>query len=230
MSSTFGREDAYFWVVPANASGKWIWTEGKGSAKVRWEMELKQVFQEFSGQISRNGRPFPLRGGKIKGDEIRFSLDGDPADKPSTLVFTGRIRGNTIEGDHCCRNGTPNLEGHPQPRHDAADRPLTCRCATGQGQQPTVYSLQKKGRVDRRNLLAVGCWLLAVGLLACYLFTQTLLLLRFLTMTPAGSRRTKASAAAGYFTAPTMGVSPHLTAVFSDSCSAIKAAAGGDTR
>ena len=97
-ATSFGREDAYFWVVPANASGKWIWTEGKGRAKVRWEMELKQVFQEFSGQISRNGRPFPLRGGKIKGDEIRFSLDGDPADKPSTLVFTGRIRGNTIEG------------------------------------------------------------------------------------------------------------------------------------
>jgi hypothetical protein len=96
--TSFGREDAYFWVVPANASGKWIWTEGKGRAKVRWEMELKQVFQEFSGQISRNGRPFPLRGGKIKGDEIRFSLDGDPADKPSTLAFTGRIRVNTIEG------------------------------------------------------------------------------------------------------------------------------------
>jgi precorrin-6B methylase 2 len=97
-TTTFGREDAYFWVVPANASGKWLWTEGNGHAKVRWEMELKQVFQEFSGQISRNGRPFPLRGGKIKGDEIRFSLDGNPADKPSTLAFTGRIRGNTIEG------------------------------------------------------------------------------------------------------------------------------------
>jgi len=97
-TTSFGREDAYFWVVPANASGKWIWTEGKGRAKVRWEMELKQVFQEFSGQISRNGMPFPLRDGKIKGDEIRFSLDGNPADKPSTLVFTGRIRGNTIEG------------------------------------------------------------------------------------------------------------------------------------
>jgi precorrin-6B methylase 2 len=97
-ATSFGREDAYFWVVPANASGKWAWTEGKGRSRVRWEMELKQVFQEFSGQISRNGRLFPLRDGKIKGDEIRFSLDGDPADKPSTLVFTGRIRGNTIEG------------------------------------------------------------------------------------------------------------------------------------
>jgi len=65
---------------------------------VRWEMELKQVFQEFSGQISRNGRLFAVRGGKLKGNEIRLTLDGDPADKASPVVFTGRILGNTIEG------------------------------------------------------------------------------------------------------------------------------------
>jgi hypothetical protein len=35
---------------------------------------------------------------KLKGDEIRFSLDGNPADRTSPLVFTGRIRGNTMEG------------------------------------------------------------------------------------------------------------------------------------
>ena len=49
-------------------------------------------------------------------------------------------------------------------------------------------------------------------------------------MTTAGIRRINASAAAGYFTAQTTGVNPHRTAVFSDSCSAMKAAAGGDTR
>jgi precorrin-6B methylase 2 len=97
-TTSFGSEDAYFWVVPANASGKWAWTEGKGRSKIRWEMELRQVFQEVSGQVSRNGRPFPLRGGKVKGDEIRFTLDGDPADRTSPLLFTGRIRGNNIEG------------------------------------------------------------------------------------------------------------------------------------
>ena len=97
-TTTFGREDAYFWVVPANASGKWSWTEGKGRSSVRWEMELGQVFQEVSGQVSRNGRPFAVRGGKIKGDEIGFTIDGDPTARMSPLMFTGRIRGNTIEG------------------------------------------------------------------------------------------------------------------------------------
>lgn len=96
--STFGREDAYFWVVPANASGKWVWTEGRGRSKVQWELKLIQAFQEISGQVSRNGRPFPLRGVMLRGDGIRFNLDGDSADRTSPLVFTGRIRDNTIEG------------------------------------------------------------------------------------------------------------------------------------
>ena len=96
--STFGREDAYFWVVPANVSGKWVWTEGRGRSRVRWEMELKQAFQEVSGQVSLNGRPFPLRGAKLKGDEIRFYVEGNSADRTSPLVFTGRIRGSAIEG------------------------------------------------------------------------------------------------------------------------------------
>lgn len=49
-------------------------------------------------------------------------------------------------------------------------------------------------------------------------------------MTTAGTRRIIANAAAGYFTAPTMGVNDRRTAVFSDSCSAMKAAMGGDMR
>jgi len=59
--STFGREDAYFLGCPANVSGKWVWTEGRGRSRVRWEMELKQAFQEVSGQAIRNGSPFPAR-------------------------------------------------------------------------------------------------------------------------------------------------------------------------
>jgi hypothetical protein len=96
--STFGKEDAYFWIIPANASGKWAWTEGKGKSKNKWELEVKQVFQEITGQVSYKGKQFPLRGGKIKGDGIRFTLDGDPFGKGVPVEFTGRVQGNSIEG------------------------------------------------------------------------------------------------------------------------------------
>ena len=96
--STFGREDAYFWIIPANTSGIWQWTEGRGKSKSRWELEVKQVFQEITGQVSYKGKLFPLRGGKITGTEIRFTLDGDPFGKGAPVEFTGRIQGNSIEG------------------------------------------------------------------------------------------------------------------------------------
>jgi precorrin-6B methylase 2 len=97
-TSSFGREDAYFWVVPANASGKWAWTEIKGRSKTRWELELNQNFQEISGQVTRDGKQFAVRNGKIKGEGIRFTLDQDPAGKSTPIEFTGTIRGNSIKG------------------------------------------------------------------------------------------------------------------------------------
>ena len=96
--STFGKEDAYFWIIPANASGKWQWSEGKGKAKSKWELEVKQVFQEIAGEVSYKGKRFPLQGGKITGTEIRFTLDGDPFGKGAPVEFTGRIQGNSIKG------------------------------------------------------------------------------------------------------------------------------------
>ena len=96
--STFGKEDAYFWIIPANASGKWTWTEGKGRSKTRWELELKQAFQEISGEVTREGNRSPCGAGKIKGDGIRFTLEDGPFGKAAPVEFTGRIRGNTIEG------------------------------------------------------------------------------------------------------------------------------------
>jgi len=96
--STFGMEDAYFWVVPENFFGKWTWMAVKGRTKTRWELALKQEFQEIWGQVTRDGTQYAIRNGKIKGDRIRFTLDHDPAGKAAPVEFTGRIRGNTIEG------------------------------------------------------------------------------------------------------------------------------------
>ena len=97
-TSSFGREDAYFWILPANASGKWRWIEGKGKAKTQWELEVKQVFQEIAGEVTYKGKRFPLQGGKITGTEIRFTLDGGPFGKDAPVEFTGRIQGNVIQG------------------------------------------------------------------------------------------------------------------------------------
>ena len=96
--SSFGREDAYFWVVPANASGTWRWTEGKGKTMTEWSLEVGQVFQEISGTAVHMGKRYPLQGGKITGEEIRFRLEGAPFGKDAPVGFMGRIRGHSITG------------------------------------------------------------------------------------------------------------------------------------
>jgi len=96
--STFGKEDAYFWIIPANASGKWKWTEGKGKSKTTWELEVDQVFQEITGEVIYKGKRYTLQTGKITGDAIRFIMDGEPFGRGAPVEFTGRIRGNAIEG------------------------------------------------------------------------------------------------------------------------------------
>jgi len=96
--STFGKEDAYFWIIPANASGKWRWIEGKGKSNTQWELEVKQIFQEIAGEVTYREKRFPLQGGKITGTEIRFALDGSPFGKGAPVEFTGRIQGNVIKG------------------------------------------------------------------------------------------------------------------------------------
>jgi hypothetical protein len=96
--SSFGREDVYFWIVPVNASGLWHWTEGKGKTMTEWQLELRQAFQEVSGTAVYMGKRYPLQGGKITGEEIRFRLDGAPFGKNSSVGFMGRIREHSITG------------------------------------------------------------------------------------------------------------------------------------
>jgi len=96
--STFGREDAYFWIIPANASGQWHGTEGKGRTGNQWELRVRQAFQEFSGEVLYKGRRYPLLDGKITGEEIRFKMDGAPFGKGSPVEFAGRMKGNSITG------------------------------------------------------------------------------------------------------------------------------------
>ncbi len=96
--STIVREDAFFWVIPANASGKWQWTEGRGRSSARCDLEVRQVFQEIEGEVICNGKRSPLRGGRVSGETISFTLTGEPFGKASPVEFTGRIQEHALQG------------------------------------------------------------------------------------------------------------------------------------
>jgi hypothetical protein len=72
---------ARLWIVPAKIAGKWRLPQG--------EMVLQQVYQTFSGTISKAGGSSSLRG-KLRGAEIFF---GDRETR-----YTGRVEGDVIDG------------------------------------------------------------------------------------------------------------------------------------
>jgi precorrin-6B methylase 2 len=65
------------WIVPAKVDGTWTMPQG--------QLALKQEFQKVSGTLG--GTPVT---GKLNGEEITFTA--------GTTTYTGRVRGNTIEG------------------------------------------------------------------------------------------------------------------------------------
>jgi SAM-dependent methyltransferase len=76
---------ALLWVVPAKVDGTWRLSEGT--------LVLAQKFQTFTGSLGSK----PVAEGRLKGDEISFSVDG--------ARYNGRVNGNSIKGTFVA-NGT----------------------------------------------------------------------------------------------------------------------------
>jgi hypothetical protein len=90
-----GTSDAvYFWLVPANASGRWEWTMPAAGGRQRCALDMRQRFQEASGILTLGTESLSVSAGRIAGDRVVFVADrgGRP------LRFTGRITGNTFIG------------------------------------------------------------------------------------------------------------------------------------
>jgi hypothetical protein len=90
------KSKVFFWVVPANVSGKWRWyAPGDGGAKHEYELVLNQFFQQIDGTLTVDGRAVPIENGKLVGDQVSFVAKLDGA---TPLEFSGRVINNAIEG------------------------------------------------------------------------------------------------------------------------------------
>jgi SAM-dependent methyltransferase len=70
------------WIVPAKVEGTWRLPQG--------DLTLKQEFQMVSGTLSANGASKAVTNGRLRGDQIRFTVEG--------TEYEGRVNGNTIQG------------------------------------------------------------------------------------------------------------------------------------
>ena len=75
---------ALLWIIPAKVEGTWKMGPG--------ELQLTQQFQMVQGTIKNGSKSSPIRDGRLRGDEITFTVNGEQ--------YSGRVNGNNITGTH----------------------------------------------------------------------------------------------------------------------------------
>jgi hypothetical protein len=85
----------YLWILPAHAAGDWTWRAADG---VEHELTLLQTFQMLEGTAVIGGRPGPVEGGRMRGDEISLMLTAEVGGRPLRQELRGRVKGDAISG------------------------------------------------------------------------------------------------------------------------------------
>jgi SAM-dependent methyltransferase len=73
---------ALLYIVPAKVEGTWRMTQG--------DLTLEQSFQVVWGTFETSGIRVPVENGKLRGDEIHFTING--------VDYAGRVNGDAMEG------------------------------------------------------------------------------------------------------------------------------------
>ncbi|MBI4191549.1 MAG: class I SAM-dependent methyltransferase [Betaproteobacteria bacterium] len=99
----------YYWVVPAGVDGLWNLRVADPKGEHRYDLAIKQKFQEINVNTSAAGKAGVVREERLDGDRITFVLiDGD--DYMKRLRFEGRVNGDTMEGTMRGEGSAPRTE------------------------------------------------------------------------------------------------------------------------
>jgi SAM-dependent methyltransferase len=96
-SASIGAQRVYFWVIPANATGRWKWNS-PGSHQAAFVLEMEQRYQAIRGTLTEGGHQSTLADAKLTGDRITFRIEQDVSGRKTARQFAGAISGNTITG------------------------------------------------------------------------------------------------------------------------------------
>ncbi len=85
----------YYWMVPANLSGKWTVKDEGGKSPVD-SVTINQSFQKITGTAQVNGQERKLGEGRVMGEKFTFTVEpANPGEQPAKI--TGQIKGDQIE-------------------------------------------------------------------------------------------------------------------------------------
>lgn len=111
----------YYWVVPANVTGRWEWNVMDGTRSRRFTFQSVQKFQEVSGSVTSGDWELAISDIRLSADRITFRLDAESEGKMTAFLYEGKVQWNTI-------NGTARPVGNPKAsefKWKAVRNPLT---------------------------------------------------------------------------------------------------------
>lgn len=97
----------YFWVIPANVAGSWIWPMKMGDRTTDVTLQLTQKYQKITGSLKVDNSKVPITFTKLSGNQLSASaeplIDGKKVKVKLTAqvdsdILHGTIAGNTANG------------------------------------------------------------------------------------------------------------------------------------
>ena len=100
--------NVYLWIIPGNVTGTWNLTIPDLSEMNNLSLQFNQEFQAVRGKAfeGRLSIPVFIKGGKINGNVLQFTLERKLEGQTEKMNFEGKVKGETMQG-------TLNIEGRP---------------------------------------------------------------------------------------------------------------------
>lgn len=96
-SARVGSRQIFLWVIPANVTGTWKWTDPSGGGGV-CTLVIDQRYQHIRGTLSQGREKTVLTEARVAGDRIAFTIETEAGGVKARREFTGIVEGDRIDG------------------------------------------------------------------------------------------------------------------------------------
>ena len=90
------KSKIFFWLIPANAAGKWRWELQLSGRSALFELSVAQNFQMLTASATLDGRALTVANARLAGEQISLELQ-DVAGS-TRYEFSGRLVAHNISG------------------------------------------------------------------------------------------------------------------------------------
>jgi SAM-dependent methyltransferase len=92
---TVEGHDLHFFLVPANVTGTWRWSEPDGRSA---SLSLTQKFQRVKGSVTTGAETHPIIDCSLRGNALLFSVERSVRGSKEVFSYEGQVSGDTIQG------------------------------------------------------------------------------------------------------------------------------------